>query len=92
MTEAQFQAAVIELATIHRWAHYHNPDSRRSTAGFPDLVLCGHGRVLFRELKLRSGRVGPHQRAWLRLLLESGADAGVWWEDDWPQIERELAG
>lgn len=33
MTEAQFQSAIITLATRLGWMHYHTHDSRRSPAG-----------------------------------------------------------
>ncbi len=39
MTEADFQGQVVELAQLHRWHVYHTFDSRRSHAGFPDLLL-----------------------------------------------------
>ena len=52
VTEAAWQQTVIEAADLLGWFVYHNPDSRRSTAGFPDLVLIRAPRVMFLELKL----------------------------------------
>ena len=52
LTEAQFQTLVIEMATdIYKWEVFHDGDSRRSNAGFPDLVLVKDGRIIFAELK-----------------------------------------
>lgn len=65
ITEKQFQQAVLELFSVYHWRTYHNPDSRRSTAGFPDLV-CVHPKlgVVFLELKREKGRISPAQIEW----------------------------
>lgn len=90
-SEAQFQAAVIELATRCGWLTHHEYDSRRSTAGFPDLVLVRAPRTLFIELKTQRGRVRPEQRAWLETLLCCpGVEVAVWRPADWPTIEATL--
>ena len=70
MTEKQFQAQVVQLATTLGYLVYHTYDSRRSQAGFPDLVLVGRGRVVFVELKTAKGRVSPAQKIWLSKLRE----------------------
>src|SRR5688572_19177552 len=38
-TERAFQAQVVKYARLMGWTAYHTHDSRRSQAGFPDLVL-----------------------------------------------------
>lgn len=81
MTEAQFQTAVLQLAQIYNYElRYHNPDSRRSQAGFPDLVLASksRGRLLFRELKTDDGRLSPEQIRTIDVLETVGADIAVW--------------
>jgi hypothetical protein len=81
MTEAQLQTQVIDMARFHGFDFaYHTHDSRRSAAGFPDLVLVSirQGRVLFRELKREKGRVTPAQQQWLDALTATGQDACVW--------------
>ena len=83
--ERDFQAAVCELAKTLGCLVYHTHDSRRSEPGFPDLVIVGKRRVMFRELKTQSGRLSPAQEAWLYRLQTAGADADVWRPDDWPQ-------
>lgn len=92
-TEAQFQNRVLKLARYRGWTHYHTYDSRRSVAGFPDLVLVHprHG-ILYRELKTDKGTVSRAQQEWLHLLTVAGADAKVWRQRDWDQIQAELAG
>jgi hypothetical protein len=78
MKERDLQQALSDLAKLLRLKAYHTYDSRRSEPGFPDLVIVGPGGVLFRELKSETGRVSPHQRAWIESLTAAGADAGIW--------------
>lgn len=79
ISEKTFQGQVQQLARMTGWKAYHTYDSRRSEPGFPDLVLAHPSRgVLYRELKTATGRVSPHQRAWLDLLKTAGADADIW--------------
>jgi hypothetical protein len=67
MTEVELQRAVVEAATLHGWLWYHTHDSRRSNAGFPDLILIHpkHHWLLVVELKSMKGRTSAHQRQWL---------------------------
>lgn len=101
-TEAGFQQAVVELATLRGWLCYHTHDSRRSNAGYPDLTLARHRRLVFAELKSETGRVAPAQRLWLDALLAVCADwpdpcsercpveVYVWRPSDWPEVEAVL--
>ncbi|MDN4645375.1 VRR-NUC domain-containing protein [Arthrobacter sp. PsM3] len=85
LSEEQFQQQVIDLAQYHQYeVTYHNPDSRRSQAGFPDLVLISSSRrrALFRELKTEDGRVRPKQQAVLLAMVAAGLDADVWRPSD----------
>lgn len=68
MKEKELQDLVEELARRLGWLVYHTYDSRRSAAGFPDLVMVRHGRLIFAELKRQQGRVTPKQREWLQRL------------------------
>ncbi len=92
VSEKQFQAQVVAAARLAGWLVYHVHDSRRSEAGFPDLVLCHpqRRRLLFRELKSLRGRVRQEQRLWLWVLRQCGQDARVWRPDQWSEIRREL--
>jgi hypothetical protein len=71
-------AHVRKLAADLGLLRYHTHDARRSPAGFPDLVLCGPGGVLFRELKRQGRDPTPAQQRWLDALAAGGADAGTW--------------
>jgi len=67
MTEQHLQDAVVQLATTVGCLTYHAWLSKRSTAGFPDLVVVheGTGGLLFAELK-RDGKLPTvHQQRWL---------------------------
>lgn len=94
MTEAAFQKAVIQFACIHGWASFHQYDSRRSEAGFPDLVLMrgpGHAvRLVVAELKLKGKKPTAAQYAWLGAFQASSIQTFVWTPDSWPEIERTL--
>lgn len=94
ITEKQFQAQVLELARLYGWRWYHTHDSRRSPAGFPDLVLVHPRRmvVLFVELKTDRGRLRSEQFNWICDLRCAGAEAVTWRPKFWPEIERVLSG
>lgn len=67
-TEREFMQTVLALARLCDWHAYHTHDSRRSAAGFPDLVLVKPPRLLFLETKSESGRVTAAQQTWLTAL------------------------
>lgn len=92
ISEAGFQQQVIQLAKLAGWMTYHTHDSRRSAAGFPDVVMVRPPVVLVVELKSDSGRLRPEQEVWLEVLKSCpGVEARLWRPDDWPEIERTLA-
>ena len=78
ISEQEFQNTITTLAKSMGWLVYHTYDSRRSTPGFPDLVLVRGNRIMFRELKKEIGKLTGSQRGWLDSLAAAGADAGVW--------------
>ena len=101
--ERDFQRQVLQLAEMCGWksAHFRpamNAKGQWRTAvagqgkGFPDLVLVRPGRVLFVELKSRTGKLSLDQVAWIDSLRAAGADVRVWQPADWDEIERELRG
>ncbi len=94
MSERQLQDQVVELAERMGWLTYHVFDSRRSNAGFPDLVLVHprQRRTLWRELKSEAGTLRPEQKKWLLTLQTAGEDAELWRPRDWfaGTIENEL--
>lgn len=101
-TERDFQRQVIDLAHIlgYTVAHFRPAQTKHGWrtpvaadgAGFPDLVIVGHGRVLFRELKTETGSVSDDQMAWGELLHKNGADWNIWRPSDWDRIITELGG
>jgi hypothetical protein len=94
MSERQLQDAVVELAGYLHYLVFHPYDSRRSTPGWPDIVLAGHGRAIFAELKRERGRVSTAQQGWLDALAEAGVETYVWrpWHWHSGEIEATLRG
>ena len=78
MSEDQLLRQVRTLARSLGYHTYHPLQSRGSEPGWPDLVIAGHGHVLFRELKREQGRTTPAQDTWLALLTAAGHDTGIW--------------
>ena len=68
MTEAQLQSAVIAAASLGGWLHYHTHNSRRSPAGFPDLILIRGTQCFAWELKSERGQLSDDQATWLAAL------------------------
>jgi hypothetical protein len=98
ISEADFQAQVVDIARWNRWSHiYHTHDSRRSAPGFPDLVLARPGELAFAELKTDTGRPTPTQLAWLAVLAtveaatEGTVHAHLWRPSDIDTITATLA-
>lgn len=102
ISEADFQTQIVEYAQLAGWQTMHVRRSIKgadggwvtatSIKGWPDLVLWGHGRVLFRELKTDRGRLTAAQAEVIASLSEAGADAGVWRPSDWDLAVSELHG
>lgn len=103
MSEAELQRAVLELAAALGYLCYHPIPARtekgwstaaqgNGAAGFPDLVLVGHGRVVFAELKSGSGRLRPEQLGWRDSILANGGEWVLWNPTDWMAgtVERSL--
>ena len=93
MSEKEFMQQVIELATLYRWMVYHTFDSRRSCAGFPDLLLLKNAALIVAELKVGDNKPTSEQRTWLDCWrLIPGALVCVWRPTDWKAIERAITG
>lgn len=84
-SEKVFMAAVMEEAKRHGWRVYHAHNSRKSAAGFPDLVLVRE-RVLWAELKADAGAVTADQANWIEDLAAAGQDVHIWRPADWHKI------
>src|SRR5262252_9371532 len=99
LAEAGLLEHLRALARRYGWLCYHTHDSRKSDAGFPDLVLCrppsvhGPGRLLFLECKTSTGKVTEAQARWLALLGRvPGVEARVVRPQDLGAIEAWLRG
>lgn len=90
--EHALQARVRRLALESGWLCYHTHDARRSAPGFPDLVLCRPGGLLFTELKTTTGKLTREQAVWLDVLGRSvpGVEAHLWRPGDWEIIYARL--
>lgn len=62
-TEKAFTEEVRKVARTLGWLEMHPFDSRRTTAGFPDLTMVRKPRVVFAELKLdlKGQNFHPHR-------------------------------
>jgi len=91
-TEEQFLQSVLELARWCGWQAYHARDSRRSPAGFLDLVLAKPDEpVIFAELKVGRRRLTAAQRAWAAVLQAArGTEVYLWYPRDFPVIAARL--
>lgn len=80
MSESTLQTRVEQLARELGWLFYHTHDSRRSQAGFPDVVFLHptSGRLVVRELKTMKGTASADQKKWLAAFEVAGVDAGIW--------------
>jgi len=74
MSETELQEAIREAAELGGWLYYHTHDSRRSPAGFPDVVLVHPTRheLVFLELKRSTGVATGAQIAWIEALRAAG--------------------
>ena len=91
MTEKAFQAEIMAALKACGYMVYHTHDSRRSAAGFPDLMCVRPGECFFAELKSERGRVSVEQQEWIDALREAGQVVHVWKPSDRPIIEKLLA-
>jgi hypothetical protein len=78
MSEAQWQALIMQFAKLHGWWAMHPYDSRRTERGWPDLVLIRPPEFVLVELKTDKGRVSPEQRHVLDMLDGCGVEAWIW--------------
>lgn len=84
--EREFQDQVTALAAKAGWLVYHTYDSRRSQAGFPDLVMLRDGRCVVAELKSERGRLTDDQVRWVAAWDATDAEVFVWRPSDWDAV------
>lgn len=92
MTEVAWQRMVCDPAELRGWRWHHQHYSKRSPAGWPDLVLVRGPRLVAAELKSERGRVHPEQRVWLDALAAvPGVETYLWRPSAWAQVQAVLA-
>jgi len=87
ISEADFQQAVVEKASLYGWWWWHDTDSRKNRRGLPDLILVRPPRVLFVELKREGQKPTPEQQGVLDMLARCPGIEVDWWQ---PSDERAL--
>jgi len=91
ISEAAFQSAVRRVAKGYGWSVMHVHDSRRSPAGFPDLVMVRKNLCIFAELKTADGVLTLAQWHWLQALGQvEKTEASLWRPEDMEEIRRRL--
>ena len=87
ISEKDFQADVEKFARKNGWMVYHTRDSRKSAAGFPDLVLIRGPRLIVAELKVGDNKPTAAQLDWLEAFRGARVEeVFVWRPEDWPVI------
>lgn len=100
ISEKAFQDQVVRLAKLSGYRCHHHYESRRSEAGWPDLVCVpedGYGPIIIAELKAEKGRVSVAQQFWLARLdlgeaLEDYLIVRLWRPSDWDAIVETFQG
>lgn len=92
VTEVELQREVERICDQLGLLWFHDRDSRRNKPGFPDLVVCGRGGLLFIELKSETGHIKPAQLEWAVRLQAAGAAYRLWRPESLTDgtIQREL--
>ena len=90
ISEADFQQMVTDYCDWLGLRWHHETDSRRTRAGFPDLVIVGKGGIYFLELKSQKGKISPDQKAWIYDLHQAGVQASVARPSDWERLQDVL--
>jgi hypothetical protein len=92
VTERELQDWIVGTARLLGWrvAHFRPAWTEKGwrtagsydAQGWPDLCLV-RDRVVFAEVKLERGRLGPEQEVWLEALREAGQEVYIWRPDHW---------
>jgi hypothetical protein len=86
-SEKEFMKRVVGLAKLTGWLCYHTFDSRRSSPGFPDLVLVRPPDIIFAELKNNKGKLSDKQWVWHETLKQCpGVSFYLWRPQDWESV------
>jgi hypothetical protein len=91
--EIELQREVAKRCLRYEVDMHHTHQPLQDRAGWVDLALLGTKRVMFRELKTRTGKVSPAQKRTGDRLIAAGLDYAVWRPADLEsgRVDRELA-
>lgn len=67
--EAEVERVVLDALRTLDYVWHTNGDSRRATAGLPDIVAVRNGVMVMLELKRETGRLRAEQQQWFAALL-----------------------
>jgi len=82
--EKELQQAIYDCARYLGWLAYHVYDARRSTPGFPDLVLIRPPRLIVAELKTEKGKLSDAQVLWMaKFRALPDVETYVWRPSSW---------
>ncbi len=94
--EKDYQSLIVEWAAACGWSLiYHTHDSRRSRAGFPDLVMIRRDECMVLEIKGtpngKKGTLSKDQAEWIQGFKRiSGVNAAAVWPEDWDELQEEI--
>lgn len=69
---------------------FHIDIPQHSDAGFPDIVICGHGIVRWIETKGPRGTISERQQRWIDELTYAGQNARFAWIEEFDEIMQDL--
>jgi hypothetical protein len=78
MPESELQGNVIEMCRLLGYPVFQVLNSRGMSPGWPDLVILGRTRILYREIKSETGSLTPEQRRIGQAIQSAGGDWAVW--------------
>jgi len=101
ITEAQFATTVEGLLIVDGWLFVHSRPALTSKGwrtaltgneGFPDYIATREGRLIFIELKSKTGNLVPEQYELLYELSKvSSAEVYLWTPDDFEEMTQVLS-
>lgn len=92
-TERELSGWIVDLARKLGYLVHRDPTWRATAtdAGYPDLTLIGHGRIVFAELKTEHGKLTDMQQDWRCEIGETKAEYFTWRPSHWFSGEIEAA-
>lgn len=89
-TEAEWQAAVVDLARSSGWLVIHIRTMTDMEAGIPDLLCFRADRAMLIELKTATGKLSIKQQMWHARAADRGVVVHVWRPADYDRAVEVL--